>query len=105
MSESEAKEVKVGDRLLFGQWVGVGSICKRNSRPAEVADILASIHNKRPDLRLHGFGIKLTALENKAVRDLLYSCDSMAWSYPARFGRGDASLETADATSRECGQI
>ena len=86
-----------GKRLRRGMWVGIGSVCKRNSRPQEIADILASIKNKRPDLRLHGFGLKLTALENKCVRELLYSCDSMAWSYPVRFGKGDGSLQTADA--------
>jgi len=85
-----------GARLVAGAWVGVGSVCKRNARPGEIADILAAIKNKRPDLRLHGFGLKLTALENREVRELLYSSDSMAWSYPARFGKGDDSLDTAD---------
>jgi hypothetical protein len=85
-----------GDRLAPGAWVGVGSVCRRNARPDEVADILRSIKNKRPDLRLHGFGLKLTALESSEVRESLYSSDSMAWSYPSRFGKGDDSLETAD---------
>jgi len=76
--------------------VGVGSVCKRNARPDEVADILAAIKSKRPDLRLHGFGLKLTALESREVRELLYSSDSMAWSFPIRFGKGDDSIETAD---------
>ena len=86
-----------GTRLSLGAWVGVGSVCKRNARPQEVADILAAIKNKRPDLKLHGFGLKLTALESRKVRELLYSSDSMAWSYPARFKKGDDSLDTADA--------
>ena len=85
-----------GTRLGLGAWVGVGSVCKRNSRPGEIADILASIKNKRPDLRLHGFGLKLTTLESREVCELLHSCDSMAWSYPSRFGKGDDSIETAD---------
>ena len=86
-----------GTRLSLGAWVGVGSVCKRNARPQEVADILAAIKNKRSDLKLHGFGLKLTALESREVRELLYSSDSMAWSYPARFKKGDDSLQTADA--------
>jgi hypothetical protein len=86
-----------GARLVPRAWVGVGSVCKRNARPGEVADILKAIHNKRPDLRLHGFGLKLTALESSEVRAALYSSDSMAWSFPARFGKGDDSIETADA--------
>jgi hypothetical protein len=86
-----------GARLRHGAWVGVGSVCRRNARPDEVADILLSIKNKRPDLKLHGFGLKLTALESKEVREHLYSSDSMAWSYPARFGKGDDSIHTADS--------
>ena len=85
-----------GDRLAPGAWVGVGSVCRRNARPDEVADILRAIKNKRPDLRLHGFGLKLTALESQEVRECLHSSDSMAWSFPARFGKGDDSLKTAD---------
>lgn len=61
-----------GERLTPGHWVGVGSVCKRNARPAEIADLLAAIKNKRPDLRLHGFGLKLTALESPQVRSVLY---------------------------------
>jgi hypothetical protein len=73
-----------GDRLTVGRWVGVGSICKRNSNIAEIEDILLSIKRVRPDLRLHGFGLKTTALKSAAVNDMLYTADSMAWSYQAR---------------------
>lgn len=73
-----------GPRLEPHMWVGVGSVCKRNSQPASVARVLQAINRARPDLRLHGFGVKLTALQHPAVRDLLYSADSMAWSYSAR---------------------
>ena len=42
-----------------GQWVGVGSVCKRNTTdPGEVLSILRAIKRARPDLRLHGFGLK-----------------------------------------------
>ncbi len=73
-----------GDRLAPGAWVGVGSVCKRNSRPLEIIEVLWAIHQERPDLRMHGFGVKTTALLEPAVRHLLYSADSMAWSYAAR---------------------
>jgi hypothetical protein len=73
-----------GTRLAKGAWVGVGSVCKRNSAPAEVANVLSAIKAARPDLRLHGFGIKLTSLKNSAVRNCLATADSMAWSYNAR---------------------
>jgi len=70
-----------GPRLAEGQWVGVGSVCKRNKQPEEVEHVLMAIKRERPDLRLHGFGVKLTALASGVVRSLLYSADSMAWSY------------------------
>lgn len=73
-----------GDRLSLGAWVGVGSVCKRNSSPLDVAHVLAAIHNRRPDLRLHGFGVKRTAILEPVVQALLYSADSMAWSFAAR---------------------
>lgn len=67
-----------------GQWVGVGSICKRNASPQAIRSVLASIKIARPDLRLHGFGLKRTALADATIRACLYSADSMAWSFSAR---------------------
>jgi hypothetical protein len=73
-----------GYRLQHGQWVGVGSVCKRNGNPRAIEDVLLAIHGIRPDLKLHGFGIKSTALSSGLVQELLFSCDSMAWSFSAR---------------------
>jgi hypothetical protein len=72
------------ERLTFGMWVGVGSVCKRNGHPREIAAVLRAIRAERPDLRLHGFGCKLTALGSAEVRAALHSADSLAWSYAAR---------------------
>lgn len=74
-----------GDLLYPSQWVGVGSVCKRNGNPDAIEDVLLPIKDKRPDLRLHGFGIKFTALERPTVRQLLYSADSMAWSFAGMY--------------------
>jgi hypothetical protein len=76
-----------GGLLRQGQWVGVGSVCKRNGNPRQIEDVLLAIKSERPDLRLHGFGIKLTALRSATVRSLLYSSDSMAWSFAGRSKR------------------
>lgn len=73
-----------GERLAPGAWVGVGSVCKRNATPTSIVRVLMAIKQERPDLRLHGFGLKLTALADGLVRELLYSADSMAWSFAAR---------------------
>jgi len=82
--------------LVEGAWVGVGSVCKRNARPNQVSEILEAIWEVRPDLQLHGFGIKTTALRSHRVSRRLYSCDSMAWSYAARRdGRNPNSVDEA----------
>lgn len=73
-----------GDRLKPGMWVGVGSVCKRNGRVKVIEDVLSAINRERPDLRLHGFGLKTTALSSEKVRGMLHTADSMAWSYAAR---------------------
>lgn len=71
-------------RLSYGSWVGVGSVCKRNGNIYAIESVLFAIKEERPDLLLHGFGLKTTALTSSLVRSLLYSADSMAWSYNAR---------------------
>lgn len=73
-----------GDRLAYGAYVGVGSVCKRNGDPAAIEAVLLAIKQERPDLKLHGFGIKLAALGSGVVRDCLESADSLAWSFAAR---------------------
>lgn len=73
-----------GSRLSFGQWVGVGSVCKRNGDIRMIEAVLRAIKQERPDLRLHGFGLKTTALSSGLVRTLLHTADSMAWSFSAR---------------------
>lgn len=90
-----------GGRLAYGMWVGVGSVCKRNGSPGDVAAVLGAIKTERPDLRLHGFGLKLTALRDGTVRSLLYSADSMAWSFSARKqGRNGNDWREAEAFAR-----
>lgn len=73
-----------GDRLRDGAWVGAGSVRKRNAHPRSIIDVLVAIKDVRPDLRLHGFGVKLTSLAVPEIRALPWSADSMAWSYSAR---------------------
>lgn len=80
-----------GSLLPHGAWIGVGSVCKRNGRPDAIVGVLEAIHHARPDLRLHGFGVKVTALSDPRVRSLLYSADSMAWSFAARRAGRDAN--------------
>jgi hypothetical protein len=91
-----------GARLGPRRWVGVGSLCKRNASPAAIEAVLLAIKRERPDLRCHGFGIKRTALGSQLVRSLLFSADSMAWSFAARYeGRnGNDPAEAVRYTRR-----
>jgi hypothetical protein len=83
-----------GHRLGLNQWVGVGSVCKRNTNLRQIIAVLEAITMIRPDLNLHGFGLKTTALESAYVCSLLYSADSMAWSYAARREHRNANSVT-----------
>jgi hypothetical protein len=73
-----------GERLKPGAWVGVGSVCKRNGDQSAIARVLIAIKQERPDLLLHGFGLKKTALSSDFITDQLHTADSMAWSFHAR---------------------
>jgi hypothetical protein len=84
VDEYLAHLAQYGERIALGAWVGVGSICKRNGNPRAIESVLHAIKRARPDLRLHGFGLKTTALSSPLVCELLYTADSMAWSYAAR---------------------
>lgn len=90
-AEYVAHIAQYGARLREGQWVGVGSVCKRNADVSAIEAVLVAIKDARADLRLHGFGVKLTALESSTVRACLHSADSMAWSYAARRQGRDAN--------------
>jgi hypothetical protein len=87
-----------GERLKIGAWVGVGSVCKRNGDPRAIENVLLAIKGERPDLRLHGFGLKSTALSSWIVTELLHTADSMAWSFHARInGRNGNDWKEAKA--------
>ena len=73
-----------GDRLAQGAWVGVGSIAARSEDVTTVQSILRAIKQERPDLRLHAFGLKITALSEPEIVALLESADSITWSLAAR---------------------
>lgn len=92
-----------GELLELGQWVGVGSVCKRNGNPDAIEDVLSAIKSERMDLHLHGFGLKIQALERPTVRALLHSSDSMAWSYALR--REDGNGHDPRAALRYCARV
>jgi hypothetical protein len=75
-----------GALIKDGDWVGVGSVCKRNSNASSIEAVLLAIWSTNPTLKLHGFGIKRNALESSIVWDLLYSADSQAHGLAAGSG-------------------
>lgn len=104
-SDYVAHLAQYGERLASGAWVGVGSVCKRNSDMGAIEAVLIAIKTARPDLRLHGFGVKTTALQSSIVRELLFSADSMAWSYAARRqGRSANDWREAKAFAQQIAQ-
>jgi len=94
-----------GDRLAPGVWVGGGSVCKRDGKPDAIEAVLHSIKVERPDLRLDGYGLTLTALGNASARENLESSDSMAWSFGAwKAGRDQNSWEDAADSGERVGR-
>jgi hypothetical protein len=71
--------------------VGLGSVCRR-SATREAVRLVRYLSDHR--LRLHGFGLKGDTF--RALRGLLVSADSMAWSYAARREGRDGN-STAEA--------
>ncbi len=88
---------------LIKDYMAIGSICRRNQTDV-IKDVILAVRDNIPArIKLHGFGVKLTALKDLAIWKALYSVDSGAWDYIARWKkfRGeeksipDASLTAA----------
>ncbi|MFJ4988692.1 hypothetical protein ACIP9H_33445 [Streptomyces sp. NPDC088732] len=69
---------QVGVDLTLMPVAGLGSVCRRQSTK-EAVRIVETISSM--GIRLHGLGFKVTGL--RRVAHLLYSSDSLAWSYNA----------------------
>lgn len=68
---------RAGIDLRRERLVGVGSVCRRQAT-GQIHEIMEALQ----PLRLHGFGVKMRGFDRYA--GLLFSADSMAWSYNAR---------------------
>jgi len=71
--------LKAGVDLFDGRLVGVGSVCRRQGT---IRSGLLFANLADEGLKLHGFGVKITGLNN--YREHLESADSLAWSFNAR---------------------
>ena len=89
-----------GVDLAAADIVGLGSICRR-SNTREIAEVVSAVLDAVPDIRLHGYGVKLAGL--KLYGKQLASIDSMAWSYAAKKQRIKGSRCTQfHATCQNC---
>ena len=71
---------EAGFQLRNEPLVGVGSVCRRQNT-SEIGHLFKCLHAK--GLKLHGFGVKKQGIESYG--EYLLSCDSMAWSFGARY--------------------
>jgi hypothetical protein len=79
--------VKLQPWINGGQWIGLGSTCKRNAKPMVVENILDTLPKTNPEeegYKIHAFGLKKTALKHGSIKDRLYSADSFAYDFHAR---------------------
>ena len=82
--------------LPEGQWVGIGSTCKRNTNPEVVAQILDALEEQTRSqwtrqprgivttMKVHLFGFKKTGLKQSNIKDRIYSADSFAYDLDDR---------------------
>jgi hypothetical protein len=70
---------------LMSNYMAIGSVCRRTATK-NIRDIVMQVRDNIPSwIRLHGFGIKFTALKDLAIWKALYSVDSGAWDLEARW--------------------
>lgn len=73
------------DQGLISNYMAIGSVCRRTATN-NIREIVVSVRDNIPSwVRLHGFGLKLTSLKDLAIWKALYSVDSGAWDYVARW--------------------
>ena len=83
-------------KMPRGQWIGIGSTCKRNKNPEVVSQILDALeecseskYRVHPagivkSMKVHLFGYKTTGLKSDRIKDRIYSADSFAYDFTNR---------------------
>jgi len=83
---------------LIDDYLAIGSICRRG-QTKEIRKIILAIRDNLPDfVHLHGFGVKISALRYPDVYDALYSIDSGAWDYTARWNKLKGNVDSSEAS-------
>lgn len=77
---------ELADEGLLTDYVGIGSVCRRN-REAEIREIILAVRDALPpSMRIHAFGVKGSVLQYADVRDALASADSQSYEMQAQWG-------------------
>ena len=85
---------------LITDYMAIGSTCRRTA-VKETRNVILAVREELPNsIKLHAFGVKLSVLNNKAVWDALYSADSSAWDFWARFEK--RPLDTFNKSLETC---
>lgn len=72
------------DAGVLTDYVGIGSVCRRN-KEEEIKQIITAVRDAlSPSRSLHAFGVKASVLKKRGVVDALSSVDSCAWDYGVR---------------------
>jgi len=74
------------ERGALTDYVGIGSVCRRNQE-AEIRRIIVAVRDALPSrVRLHAFGVKSSVLRYPDVRGALASADSQSYEMQAQWG-------------------
>jgi len=68
-------------------YIAIGSLCRRNAT-TQIRKIILTVRQELKDsVKLHCFGTKISVLKDLAVWRAVYSVDSAAWDFDARWQR------------------
>jgi len=71
--------------FLSRGYLAIGTLCRRH-QVGRIRNIILSIRREIPPyIKLHAFGVKMSVLRSELVTDALYSADSSAMEYAARY--------------------
>lgn len=82
---------------LIKPYMAIGSVCRRNATK-DIIKVILAVKNELKNVKLHGFGVKKTVLKDKATFEALYSVDSGAWDYEARWKKLRGELSGPEAS-------
>ena len=84
------KEMLKKKIIQNGSYIGIGSLAVRK-KIKETQTIIKTVFNhlksRITDFKIHCFGINMLVIRKREVFNIIDSIDSLAWTYPYRYGR------------------